>query len=56
MLPIKPLADALVAAFDPRIEGAGIEAGELAILAAWGTLGLGLAVATFRWTPRRERD
>ncbi len=56
VLPIKPLADVLVAAFDPRVGGAGIEAGELAILAAWGAAGLAVAVATFRWTPIRERD
>lgn len=53
MLPIKPLADTLVAAFDPRTGGAGIEVGELAIVAAWG---LAVAVKTFHWTPRRERD
>lgn len=56
LLPIKPLADALVTVFDPRVGGAGIEAGELAILAAWGAAGLAVAVATFRWTPLRERD
>jgi len=56
VLPIKPLADALVTVFDPRVGGAGIEAGELAILAAWGAAGLAVAVATFRWTPLRERD
>ena len=56
VLAIKPLADALVTAFDPRVGGAGLEAGELAILSAWGAAGLAAAVATFRWTPRRERD
>jgi len=56
VLPIKPLADALVAAFDPRVGGAGIKPGELAILAAWGVAGLALAMATFRWMPRGERD
>jgi len=56
VLPIKPLADALVAAFDPRTGGAGIAVGELAIVAAWGLAGLVAAVTTFHWTPRRERD
>lgn len=56
VLPIKPLADALVTAFDPRVGGAGIEVGELAILGAWGAAGLAVAITTFRWTPRRERD
>lgn len=56
VLPIKPLADALIAAFDPRIGGAGIKAGELAIVGAWGLLGLAAALMTFRWTPRRERE
>lgn len=56
VLPIKPLVDALVAAFDPRAGHAGIAAGELAMLAAWGLLGLVAALTTFRWTPRSERD
>jgi len=56
VLPVGPLVDALAVAFDPAATGAGIAAGELAIVAAWGAAGLALAIAGFRWTPRRERE
>jgi len=56
VLPVGPLVDALVVAFDRAAPGAGIAGGELAILVAWGAAGLALALATFRWTPRRDRE
>jgi ABC-2 type transport system permease protein len=52
-LPLKPLFDALLVAFDPRTEGAGIEWGDLAVVAAWGVVGVLAALRWFRWTPRR---
>jgi ABC-2 type transport system permease protein len=54
VLPVKPFVDALTVAFDPRTTGAGIAGGDLAILAAWGVVGLLLAVRFFAWTPRRQ--
>jgi ABC-2 type transport system permease protein len=54
VLPVKPFVDALTVAFDPRTTGAGIAGGDLAVLAAWGVLGLLLAVRFFAWTPRRQ--
>jgi ABC-2 type transport system permease protein len=54
VLPAKPFVDALTVAFDPRTTGAGIAGGDLAILAAWGVVGLLLAVRFFAWTPRRQ--
>jgi len=39
-------------AFDPNTVGAGLEWGNLAIVAAWGAVGLMLAFRFFRWTPR----
>jgi ABC-2 type transport system permease protein len=53
VLPLRPLFDALLVAFDPRTEGVGIEWGKLAIVAAWGVVGAVLALKMFRWTPRR---
>jgi ABC-2 type transport system permease protein len=54
VLPVKPFVDALTVAFDPRTSGVGIAGGDLAILAAWGVVGLLLAVRFFVWTPRHQ--
>ena len=54
VLPVKPFVDALFEAFDPQTAGAGIAGGDLLILAAWGALGLLLAVRFFAWTPRHQ--
>ena len=48
--PVKNLADALIAAFDPFATGSGFE---LAVVAAWGIVGLFIAVRFFSWEPRR---
>ena len=53
VFPVKPLFDALLLAFDPTTEGAGIAWGDLAVLAAWGAAGAIAAVRLFRWSPRR---
>jgi ABC-2 type transport system permease protein len=50
--PIRHLFEALFTAFDPNTTGAGFAWGHLAVVAAWGVLGLLLAIRYFRWTPR----
>jgi ABC-2 type transport system permease protein len=50
--PIRHFFEAFFTAFDPNTAGAGFEWGHLAVVAAWGALGLLLAVRYFRWTPR----
>ena len=50
-----PIRHFFVAFFDAYVSvggGPSISWGNLAIVAAWGLLGLGLAVRFFRWTPR----
>jgi ABC-2 type transport system permease protein len=54
LFPVKHLFEALLTAFDPATAGAGIAAGNLAVMAVWGAVGLVVAVRTFRWTPGRE--
>jgi ABC-2 type transport system permease protein len=54
VLPVKPFVDALFEAFDPQTTGAGLAGGDLVIVAAWGALGLLLAVRFFVWTPRHQ--
>jgi ABC-2 type transport system permease protein len=53
LFPVRHLFEAFLAAFDPQTTGAGFEWGNLAVVAAWGVLGLVLAYRFFRWSPRR---
>ena len=52
VFPFRHFFEALFDAFDPATTGAGIERGNLAVVAAWGALGLLIAARWFRWTPR----
>jgi ABC-2 type transport system permease protein len=52
LFPVKNLYEAFLTAFDPATSGAGFQARELAIVAAWGLAGGVLALRTFRWSPR----
>ena len=49
--PIRHFFEAFFAAWDPATTGSGFEWGDLAVVAAWGALGLVLAIRFFRWTP-----
>lgn len=54
VLPVRPLAVALEAAFDPATNhGSRVDAGALLIVAAWGLAGLLVAMWRFSWVPRR---
>jgi ABC-2 type transport system permease protein len=52
VFPIRHFFEAFFIAWDPYTTGAGFEWGHLAVVAAWGALGLVLAVRYFRWTPK----
>jgi ABC-2 type transport system permease protein len=51
--PIRHFFEAMFTAWDPNTTGSGFEFGHLAIVAAWGLVGLLIAVRFFRWEPRR---
>ena len=51
--PIRPFFQCIFNVWDPHTTGAGFEWGHLAIVAAWGVLGLVVAIRFFRWEPRR---
>ncbi len=53
VFPVKPLFDAILTAFDPSTTGTGVAWGDLAVLAAWGGVGVLLALKLFRWSPQR---
>jgi ABC-2 type transport system permease protein len=53
VFPVKHFSEALQTAFNPFETGAGFEPVALAVLAAWGAIGVILAVRFFSWEPRR---
>jgi ABC-2 type transport system permease protein len=54
--PLKHLFDALLTGFDPATTGSGITWDNLAIITAWGLIGLVVALGRFRWTPHGNGD
>ncbi len=54
VFPVKHLASALLAAYNPHTHGAGFAGGDLLVLAAWGVGGLLVALRRFSWLPARR--
>jgi ABC-2 type transport system permease protein len=54
VFPVRALAAALLAAYNPHTTGSGLRWGDLAVLAAWGVAGLIFAMLRFRWLPRGD--
>ena len=52
VFPVRPLAQALLEAYDPATTGSGFAWGHLAVVAAWGVAGLVVAARRFKWTPQ----
>jgi ABC-2 type transport system permease protein len=53
LFPVRHFFEAFLSAYIPAgAGGTGFEWGNLAVVAAWGALGLLLAVRYFRWTPK----
>jgi ABC-2 type transport system permease protein len=53
IFPIKHFSEALQTAFNPFETGSGFEFDHLAVIAAWGLLGIVVAMRNFSWEPRR---
>jgi ABC-2 type transport system permease protein len=51
IFPVRHLADALLVAYNPHTTGAGFAFGDLLVVAAWGAVGLVIAVKRFSWLP-----
>lgn len=49
--PVRHLAAALLAAYNPHTAGSGFSLADLAVVAAWGAGGLLVALRRFRWLP-----
>lgn len=54
LFPIKHLFEALLTGFDPATTGSAFSWNDLAVIAAWGLVGLAVALRRFRWTPAAE--
>lgn len=52
LFPIRHFFEAFFAAYDPATTGSAFAWGHLAVVVAWGAVGLLLAIRYFRWTPR----
>lgn len=52
LFPVRHFFEAFLGAYVPVDGGSAFEWGHLAIVAAWGAIGLLIAVRSFRWTPR----
>lgn len=52
--PVRPLYDALFAAYDPGRSGLALAWSDLAVVAAWGVVGAAVAWRFFRWAPSRS--
>lgn len=52
LFPVRHFFEAFFGAYVPAGGGSAFEWGHLAIVAAWGAVGLLIAVRRFRWTPR----
>src|SRR5690606_8650756 len=53
VFPIIHFSKALQTPFNPFETGSGFEPEHLAVMAAWGVVGIAVAVRTFTWEPRR---
>lgn len=52
--PVKHFISAMFGAFDPaHMSASGFSGNDLIIMAAWGLVGLAIAIRRFRWEPRR---
>jgi ABC-2 type transport system permease protein len=52
IFPVRHLAAALLAAYNPHTTGSGFAGGDLLVLALWGVGGLAIALLRFSWLPR----
>ncbi len=53
IFPVRHFAEAMFDVYSPGASGLGFAWTDLAIVAAWGVVGLLLAMRFFRWAPRR---
>ena len=55
LFPLKAFVQSFQAAFNPNVEAPAFEWGKLAFVAAWGVVGLVVALRCFKWEPSTRR-
>jgi ABC-2 type transport system permease protein len=55
LFPLKAFVQSFQAAFNPNVPAPGFEWGKLAFVAAWGVVGLLVALRWFKWEPSTRR-
>lgn len=53
VFPVRHLNEAMVAVFNPFGGGIGISLKNVAVMLAWGVVGIAVALRRFKWEPRR---
>jgi ABC-2 type transport system permease protein len=53
VFPVRALNRSMIGVFDPFGGGVGVRVGDVAIIVAWGIVGLAISMRRFRWEPRR---
>ena len=56
ILPLRPFVEGIQAPFNPTVDAPGFLWGNLAIVAAWGVIGVIIAARTFKWEPIADVD
>ena len=51
LFPLKPFVQSMQAAFNPAVAAPAFQWDKLAVIAAWGVVGVVLAARTFKWEP-----
>ena len=55
-LPLRPFVESIQAPFNPTVDPPGFLAGNLAIVAVWGVVGVVVATRSFKWEPVADTD
>jgi ABC-2 type transport system permease protein len=55
-LPLRPFVESIQAPFNPTVDPPGLLWGNLAIVIAWGAVGVVVATRTFKWDPFADTD
>jgi ABC-2 type transport system permease protein len=53
IFPVRHFADAMLAVYSPQMAGGGLECQDVAVMGAWGVIGVVFSLRFFSWEPRR---
>jgi ABC-2 type transport system permease protein len=53
IFPVRHFADAMLAVYSPQMAGGGLDWRDVAVMGAWGVIGVVFSLRFFSWEPRR---